>query len=1308
MNVKSASQLKIVSANVVGLGNISKFTEIIMHLEHADPDIICLIDTRIDSRSEVRIRNHTNYTCHFNNKDSQSRGVAVLIKKNHPIIIDEIKKDLNGNIMCLRCNYEDRLFVLSIIYGPNSDQPLFFHNLYEMINSYGLENHIICGDYNVTLNHELDNLNYVQPRNPRSRKMLLELMEENFSIDCFRELHGNKKCYTWKNWQGNKRARLDMFLSSETLRPFIKDCGKMPEHKSDHNPIFIVLDFAKFCKGKGTWKFQDTLLKQQDYVELINKTITETCSKYVEFGDGSNFYEEASQSEMEEFCNLDIDEISSLNYKINPNLLYEMIMNDIRNATISFSTNLTHSHKKHEEYLFKEINRLTVLNSNGALDQEIMIKEIEYNESISSRSEKFIINSKITNKVEGEKATKFFCNLQKNFSAQRYIHKLVKNNIGTDITITDQNSIEKELFHFYKDLYQNQDDNLIFNTAEEFLEGENVNVPKLCEATANSIEGDLKLNELTDALKKSRNESSPGPNGFTYSFFKVFWTKLKNFLLNSANYSLKNGALPDSLTQGVLSLLPKGDKPKQFLKNWRPITLLNVDYKLISSAIAARINSSLPEIIHQDQCGFIRGRFIGESIRTTYDTLDYVKNKKITALLLILDFKKAFDSVSFQAILKSMSFFGYKESMIKWVKTLLNNFRARINHAGNLSDFFNINRGARQGDPVASLLFIITIEIMAIKIRNSKDIVGIPVNTVEIKLALYADDSNLFLKYCPNNLRNVMKVLKNFFLFSGLEIQPEKSQCVVIGKTPTNDYKLCPELNLIWDQNFCSLGIQFDADLQKMHENYYLKIKEIEKCAESWKYRYLSPYGSICIAKTLLLSKISHLAIVLPSLSKKQLKTLEDKVYHFIWGGTDKVARADAKLAEKKGGLNAPDIYNSWESFKFSWLKRLITNQNSSWAKIFQATLSEIQPELDIDCMLSEIGYLDLIKIGKKMHNDFWKQCIFAIKPLMLEVFKHSPEEILFSPIWGSSLFLRNSIMCKKSQFGPISNRLLFPIDLMKVENNSLKFIDNETLSEQWGTDFSLEKVTEIRFIVSETLTKHSLLLHKVSPVLPFRPSLHKVILNGVSGCSYWSKILKKHYQPSESVHRREAKWNIELGGIQGVYFWDSLYKFNKSISFDNRLKWLNFQITRGTLKVNKIICKFVQGVDELCTFCISEVESTLHLFWNCQKTQEFISQVFRQLKNWPSIRTVTKKEFLFGILNEKASTPLNFLILYCKHYIWLTRCKQGSLTLNGFLNYLKAEIKIFLNCLANYEYLNFLRNLDLQILQITRPGLTI
>ena len=77
----------------------------------------------------------------------------------------------------------------------------------------------------------------------------------------------------------------------------------------------------------------------------------------------------------------------------------------------------------------------------------------------------------------------------------------------------------------------------------------------------------------------------------------------------------------------------------------------------------------------------------------------------------------------------------------------------------------------------------------------------------------------------------------------------------------------------------------------------------------------------------------------------------------------------------------------------------------------------------------------------------------------------------------------------------------------MKVENNSLKFIDNETLSEQWGTDFSLEKVTEIRFIVSETLTKHSLLLHKVSPVLPFRPSLHKVILNGVSGCSYWSKI---------------------------------------------------------------------------------------------------------------------------------------------------------------------------------------------------------
>ena len=1291
MHPNTASNLRIISANVVGLGNIQKYIEIMIHLEHLNPHVICMTDTRLCDRSEQRIRNNTDYTCFFNSKDSQSRGIAIFIKKNYPLKVTNIKKDNNGNVLCLECTFEDKKFVLAGIYGPNTDTPSFFNDLYDLVNSYNLDSHLICGDFNVTLNHEIDNRNYVQPRNTMSRQALKELMTANFTIDCYRACHGNKIFYTWKNWQGNKRARLDMFLASETLKPYLQDCGKYNEHKSDHNPIFLDIDFSKFQKGKGTWKFDNTLLKNQEYINLINKSIKTTCMKYLDMGDSSNFYEEALPHELELFYALEIEEIATFNFTIAPNLLYEMIMNDCRNETISFSTNSNAKSRNSEKLLLDEINRLISINTNGLLDIEIENKKNEYELALEGKSEKYLLNNKICNKIDGEKPTKFFCNLQKNFSAQKYIPRLVKNVNGIETTMTDQKQINSEIYDYFKELYSNKDSSIEIDSVELFLGEDNENIPKVSEDIANKIEGELTMNELSVALKKSNNDAAPGPNGFGAPFFKFFWSSIRHFLLNSANHSLTTEKLPDSLTQGIISLLPKGDKPKEYLKNWRPITLLNVDYKIISSAIAARISLGLDQIIHPDQCGFVPNRYIGESIRTTMDTLDYANNKKLTALLLILDFRKAFDSVSFRSILKSMSFLGYKSSIVKWVKTLLNNFKARINNAGNLSDYFNVERGARQGDPVASLLFIITIEILAIKIRKSKIIKGISIKNLEIRLALYADDSNIFLKYCPENLRNVMKILNNFYLFSGLEIQPEKSQCVVIGKVPTGNYKLCPELNLIWSQEFTSLGIKFTADLSKLHENYELKTEEIQKCANNWKYRYLSPYGSICIAKTLLLSKISHLAIVLPNLSKKEIKTLEDKIYRFIWKGNDKVARSDAKLPEYKGGLNTPDLYSSWNSFKITWIRRLQKNQTTSWAKLFTASLTDIDENLSIDVILTQKGNLELERIGKLLKNVFWKQCILAIKPLMLEVLNNYPEEIMISPIWGSDMFLKNNKPCSKEQFSPISNKITYPMDLIEHNGNGWQLLDDNALLCKLGQDFDHDKVIELRHLVTTALRIKSVNLYTIKLSLPSKPILLKTITAMEKGCSTWSKLLKRHHLKTGNIYEREVKWDSELGSVQGLTFWDRLYRFNKSISFDNRLKWLNFQISRGTLKTNRIIGKFVTGINEYCTFCSTQIESISHLFWNCTITTDFINNVYQQLKYWPSLKISAKKEFLFGITRDSAFSPMNFLNLYMKLFIWTTRCKKNRLSITGFLAYLKFEISVFIKCLTVYEQLGYL-----------------
>ena len=127
-----------------------------------------------------------------------------------------------------------------------------------------------------------------------------------------------------------------------------------------------------------------------------------------------------------------------------------------------------------------------------------------------------------------------------------------------------------------------------------------------------------------------KNDKSPGSDGFTVEFFKYFWIDLGNFILRSLNFGYNNGILSVAQKQGIITCLPKQDKNRVFLKNWRPIYILNVIYKLASSVIANRIKTQLSSLIHEGQKGFIAGRYIGENVRLIYDVLfETKKNNKI-------------------------------------------------------------------------------------------------------------------------------------------------------------------------------------------------------------------------------------------------------------------------------------------------------------------------------------------------------------------------------------------------------------------------------------------------------------------------------------------------------------------------------------------------------------------------------------------------------------------------------------------------------------------------------------------------------
>ena len=137
------------------------------------------------------------------------------------------------------------------------------------------------------------------------------------------------------------------------------------------------------------------------------------------------------------------------------------------------------------------------------------------------------------------------------------------------------------------------------------------------------------------------------------SFLIFFWKDLGAFLVRSINYGFHTGEMSVTQRRGIITCIPKENKPKRFVKNWRPITLLNTVYKIASSCIAERIKNVLPKIIGEEQKGFLTGRYIGENIRMLYDVLAFTESHDLPGIVMLIDFEKAFDSISWSFIKKN-------------------------------------------------------------------------------------------------------------------------------------------------------------------------------------------------------------------------------------------------------------------------------------------------------------------------------------------------------------------------------------------------------------------------------------------------------------------------------------------------------------------------------------------------------------------------------------------------------------------------------------------------------------------------------
>ena len=201
------------------------------------------------------------------------------------------------------------------------------------------------------------------------------------------------------------------------------------------------------------------------------------------------------------------------------------------------------------------------------------------------------------------------------------------------------------------------------------------------------------------------NNKTPGTDGFPTEFYTFFFQDFGQYLLSSFQHSFQNGRLSLDQRCGIINLIPKKDKDPLYLDNWRPISILNTDYKIIAKCLALRLKKVLQEIINSDQTGFLPGRYIGENIRLVLDMIDFTNTTNLPGLIFLADFEKAFDILEWDFLLQTLHFFGFGQDFITWIKVMYSDIKSCVLNNGHTSELFSLHRGLRQGCPLSPLLF---------------------------------------------------------------------------------------------------------------------------------------------------------------------------------------------------------------------------------------------------------------------------------------------------------------------------------------------------------------------------------------------------------------------------------------------------------------------------------------------------------------------------------------------------------------------------------------------------------------------------
>uniref|UniRef100_A0A670HPA6 Reverse transcriptase domain-containing protein n=1 Tax=Podarcis muralis TaxID=64176 RepID=A0A670HPA6_PODMU len=1163
--------LKVYSWNVNGMNDKGKRNKIEHILKKEGLDVICLQETHIARKHKKMLINHRLGNEFFSLDSSKKRGVVIYIKKQ--IEAKHIFNDEEGRMVAVQIKWQGEKLIIVGIYAPNEKKSEFYERLEGKLLEYADQKIILLGDMNGVVSLELDRQRNSKGKEGKLPRTFFSLAQSCNLVDIWRSKHPLDKQYTFHSEPNESLSRIDQIWISKELVFRSITVEIQVRTISDHNPIKMALKGQESRLNR--WKLRDYLLDDQEIVEK-------------------------AQNRLKEYFEDNLGKDTKLN------VVWDAGKAVMRGFFIQQSAIKNKKREKGKKEIVQQIaeneQKLSQNPKNKKLKENIKVLQSQYAMLINREIEWKIKRLRQRNFEYANKPGKLLAWQLKKRKEQNTINKIVVE--GEEITKPKE--IRRAFSDFYGELFKNADKNKT-RKIERYIKSKNIN--KIPIAAKAKLNAPIETDEIKAIITDLKNGKAPGPDGFTSRYYKEMILVLLNPLQVVMNNILKQREIPETWKEALITLIPKQDSDPEQIKNYRPISLLNIDYKIFAGILARRLKSILVESIHKDQAGFLPGRQMKDNLRNIINIIEYLTERSDKqGVLLFVDAEKAFDNVSWEFMLKYLESMEVGAEFYNGIKAIYTDQKAKLIINNEESREIIVSKGTRQGCPLSPLLFIMILEILLNSIRNNKEIKGIKVGQHEYKTKAFADDLVVTIEDPLDSIKEVLAEIEHYGEVTGFKLNKRKTKIITKNMHVDQIEELQRVTEIEVSKKVKYLGVWVTSkNIDLFKNNYETTWKGIKKDIEIWSRLKLSFWGRIATIKMSVLPRILFYFQNIPVIKGTKIFNSWNKVISkFIWQG--RKPRIKFKIltdAKERGGFALPDLKLYYEASCLCWVR--------TWIKL------EDTEVLDLEGHNNRFGWhAYLWHEKKKVHREFVKH---IFRGSLLEVWERY-----------------------KVGLEPKTPKWLSPLEAMSVtrKDKSTKWATYEHLLKKEEGDWKLRPYEQVKSLVYDWLHYHQIngMFKKDVKENGYADKNSRfqveILDNNIKILSKMYKQLLEWNLADEEVKVAMIHWARDLGRIVYLEEWDKLWNqhlnFSACVVLKENLMKMFYRWYLTPVKLARMY-----GSCNKCWKCKEKEGSFYHMWWECQKVKKFWESVYNELKKILRYTFVERPEaFLLGMVGRE------------------------------------------------------------------------